>query len=102
MKTTATGEITCECRVKIERAGPFEQLFIGLNAGSRARAGHPEVKYQSAPASWEWNDGSKFNATQLAMAPNGTENIMLQLVKANAAVSTGKMQGMKHIQRVAT
>ena len=53
-------------------------------------------------ASWEWNDGSKFNATQLAIAPNGTGNILLQLVKANAAVGTGKMQGMNHIQRVAT
>jgi len=34
-------------------------------------------------------DGSKLTATQVAVAPNGTGNIPLQLVKANPAMSGG-------------
>ena len=39
---------------------------------------------------------------QVAVAPNGTGNIPLQLVKANPAMGAGAMQGVAYIQRVAT
>ena len=102
METTATGEITCECRVKKDRAFPSEWLFIGPGTGLRDRAGHPVGKYHGPPATWESNDGSKVAAAQLAVAPNGTGNIPRQLVKANADMGTGKMQGVSPIRRVAT
>ena len=39
---------------------------------------------------------------RLAVAPNGTGNIPLQLVKANPASGDGAMQGVSYIQRLAT
>ena len=57
-------------------------------------------RYFGPPATWETMDGSKVTGVQLAVAPSGTGNIPLQLVKANAG--TGSMQGVTHIQRVAT
>jgi hypothetical protein len=47
-------------------------------------------------------DGSKITGTQLAVAPGGSGNIPLQLVKANPAMGMGAMQGVTYIQRVAT
>jgi hypothetical protein len=38
----------------------------------------------------------------VAVAPNGTANIPLQLVKANPATGMGSLQGVSYIQRVNT
>ena len=59
-------------------------------------------KYYGPPATWESMDGSKLTATQVAVAPAGSGNIPLQLVKANPAMGSGAMSGVTHIQRVAT
>ena len=53
-------------------------------------------------ATWESADGSKVTGTQQAVAPGGSGNISLQLVKANPASGPGAMQGVSYIQRVAT
>ena len=66
------------------------------------RGGKAIGKYFGPPATWESNDGSKITATQLAVAPGGSGNIPLQLVKANPAMGNGAMSGVTFIQRVAT
>ncbi|AEG93796.1 DUF3455 domain-containing protein [Ramlibacter tataouinensis] len=102
METVGVGEITYECRAKAGAAGQFEWVFAGPDAKLMDRAGKQVGKYYGPPATWESMDGSKLTATQVAVAPNATGNIPLQLVKANPATGTGAMSGTTYIQRVAT
>lgn len=102
METVGAGDITYECRAKKDAASQFEWGFVGPDARLADRAGKPVGKYYGPPATWESLDGSKVTATQLAVAPNSTGNLPLQLVKANPALGSGAMQGITYIQRVAT
>jgi hypothetical protein len=102
METVGIGQITYECRAKKDMAAEHEWVFVGPDAKLKTRGGNVIGKYWGPPATWENNDGSKVTATQLAVAPAGTGNIPLQLVKANPASGMGAMQGVTYIQRVAT
>ncbi|AVS75032.1 DUF3455 domain-containing protein [Paracidovorax cattleyae] len=102
LETVGKGEITYECRAKKDMAGDFEWVFVGPDAKLWDRKGAMVGRYWGPPATWETSDGSKVTATQLAVAPAGTGNIPLQLVKANPATGMGAMQGVAYIQRVAT
>jgi len=101
-ETAAAGDITYECRVKKDMADEFEWVFVGPNAGLKDRRGEQLGKYYGPPATWDFNDGSKISGAQLAVSPNGKGNIPLQLVKANQAMGSGMVDGISHIQRVAT
>ncbi len=102
METVGVGEITYECRDKKDAAGQFEWVFVGPDAALNERGGKQIGKYFGPPATWESVDGSKVTATQVAVAPAGTGNIPLQLVKANPSTGNGAMTGVTFIQRVAT
>ena len=102
METVGVGQITYECRAKASMAGQFEWVFVGPDAKLLDRGGRQVGKYYGPPATWEASDGSKFTATQLAVAPGGDGNIPLQLVKANPAMGMGAMSGVTYTQRVAT
>jgi ABC-type Fe3+-hydroxamate transport system substrate-binding protein len=102
METVGVGQITYECKAKANMPGQFEWVFGGPDAKLMDRAGKQVGKYYGPPATWEANDGSKFTATQVAVAPAGDGNIPLQLVKANPAMGTGAMTGVTYTQRVAT
>jgi len=102
METVGAGDITYECRVKANMPGQHEWVFVGPEAKLMDRMGAQVGKYYGPPATWESMDGSKITATQVAVAPNGTDNIPYQLVKANPATGMGKMQGVSYIQRIAT
>ena len=102
METVGVGQITYECRAKKDMAGQFEWVFAGPDARLLDRGGRQVGRYYGPPATWESLDGSKLTATQLAVAPGGSGNIPLQLVRANPAMGAGAMQGVTYIQRVAT
>jgi hypothetical protein len=105
METVGAGDITYECRAKPAAGampGEFEWVFVGPVAALNDRSGRQVGKYYGPPATWESMDGSRLTATQLAVAPAGSGNIPLQLVKANPAMGAGAMNGVTHIQRVAT
>ncbi len=102
METVGVGSITYECRAKAEAAAGHEWVFVGPDAQLMARDGQTVGRYFGPPATWESRDGSKLTATQVAVAPNGTGNIPLQLVRANPATGAGAMQGVSFIQRVDT
>ena len=102
METVGAGDITYECRAKKDMASEFEWVFVGPDAKLWDRKGAQVGRYWGPPATWENQDGSKVTATQVAVAPAGTGNIPLQLVKANPAMGMGAMQGVSYIQRVAT
>lgn len=105
MLAVGTGELTYECREKKDIAGAFEWGVVGPVAALKTRSGEVVGKYYAGPT-WESVDGSKVTGKQLAVAPNGTGNIPLQLVKTDPAVPSingmGAMQGISHIQRLQT
>ena len=102
METVGVGEITYQCSPKKDMAGQFEWAFVGPDARLNDRSGKQVGKYYGPPATWESMDGSRLTATQVAVAPNGTDNIPMQLVKANPATGRGAMSGITYIQRVDT
>ena len=104
LETMGAGEITYECRAKKDMAGAFEWVFVGPEARLMNRRGKAVGRYYGPPATWESNDGSRITGAQLAIAPGGEGNIPLQLVKANPAMGMGMgaMQGVSHVQRLAT
>ncbi len=102
METVGVGEITYECRAKKDMAGAFEWVFVGPEARLMDRSGKDVGRYSGPPATRESKDGTRITGTQLAVAPGGEGNIPLQLVKANPAMGMGAMQGVSHIQRLAT
>jgi hypothetical protein len=102
LETVGVGQITYECKAKANMPGQFEWVFGGPDAKLMDRAGKQVGKYYGPPATWEAMDGSKFTATQVAVAPAGDGNIPLQLVKANPAMGMGAMTGVTYTQRVAT
>ena len=102
METVGTGDLTYECRARAAMPGQHEWVFVGPDAKLWDRGGKQVGKYYGPPATWENMDGSKVTATQLAVAPNGSGNIPLQLVKANPAMGSGMMTGTTYIQRVMT
>lgn len=102
LETVGAGDITYECRAKAAMPGQFEWVFVGPDAKLMDRAGKQVGTYVGPPATWAHMDGSKVTATQVAVAPNGPDNIPHQLVKANPAMGMGAMQGVTYIQRVAT
>ena len=102
METVGVGEIAYQCREKPGAAGQYEWVFVGPKATLNDRRGTAVGSYYGPPATWQSKDGSKLTATQLAVAPAGSGNIPLQLVKANPAMGQGAMAGVTFIQRVAT
>jgi hypothetical protein len=102
METVGAGEITYECRAKAGMPGQFEWFFAGPDARLMDRSGKPVGRYFGPPATWQNLDGSSVTATQVAIAPAAPGSIPMQLVKANAAMGSGAMNGTTYIQRVAT
>nr|WP_249937335.1 DUF3455 domain-containing protein [Roseateles sp. DAIF2] len=102
METVGVGRIAYECRARKDMAGQFEWAFVGPEATLTDRRRQTVGKYYGPPATWESSDGSKLTGTQVAVAPAMAGSIPLQLVKANPAMGAGAMQGVSHIQRVAT
>lgn len=102
METTGVGKISYECREKKDMPGQFDWVFVGPDATLMDRKQQTVGRYYGPPATWESRDGSKITGTQLAVSPATPGSIPLQLVKANPAMGAGAMQGVSHIQRVAT
>lgn len=102
LETIGAGLITYECQEKKDAVGKFEWVFAGPDATLSDRHGKAIGEYYGPPATWESADGSKVTATQVAVSPNGSSNIPLQLVKANPAEGEGAMQGVTYIQRLKT
>ncbi|MDR6713766.1 hypothetical protein J2W83_003381 [Pseudomonas hunanensis] len=102
METVGVGEVTYECRDKVDAAGQTEWTFVGPKAVLNDRKGTQVGSYFGPPATWQAKDGSKVTGTQLAVAPANKGDLPYQLVKANPADGKGAMQGVSYIQRVAT
>ncbi|WP_433887032.1 DUF3455 domain-containing protein [Pseudomonas vranovensis] len=101
LETVGVGEITYECRAKVDSPEQTEWVFVGPKAVLNDRSGKAIGSYFGPPATWQASDGSKVTGTQLAVAPSSPGNLPYQLVKANPAEGQGAMTGVTYIQRVA-
>lgn len=100
--STRDGRITYECREKADMAGQYAWAFVGPVATLTNGSGKAVGKYFGPPTTWESNDGSKIGGKQVAVAPNATGNIPLQLVKTEGAMGSGAMSNVTYIQRLKT
>lgn len=100
--STSGGQITYECREKKDTAGQYEWAFVGPMATLNDGSGKAVGKYFGPPTTWQSNDGSKIGGKQVAVAPNATGNIPLQLVKTEGAAGSGSMANVTYIQRLKT
>jgi len=99
---TSAGQITYECREKSDMAGQYAWAFVGPTATLTDGSGKAVGKYFGPPTTWQSNDGSKIGGKQVAVAPNASGNIPLQLVKTEGAVGSGAMSSVTYIQRLKT
>jgi hypothetical protein len=99
---TSGGQITYECREKSDAAGQYAWAFVGPVATLNDAGGKAVGKYFGPPTTWQSNDGSTIGGKQVAVAPNATGNIPLQLVKTEGATGSGAMSKVTHIQRLKT
>lgn len=99
---TQDGRITYECREKSDMAGQYAWAFVGPVATLTNGSGKAVGKYFGPPTTWQSTDGSKIGGKQLAVAPNASGNIPLQLVKTEGAMGSGAMSNVTYIQRLKT
>lgn len=95
------GEITYICKEKADQAGAYGWVFGAPDAKLYDKDDKVIGKYYGGPT-WEANDGSKVTGKQLAVAPNGSGNIPLQLVQTEPATGSGVLEGTTYIQRLNT
>lgn len=100
LETVGIGTIIYMCETRED--GTQGWVFKGPHAVLNDREGSQIGSYYGPPATWESLDGSKLTATELAVAPNGDDNIPLQLVEADPAEGDGAMSGVSYIQRLDT
>ena len=101
MMATGVGDLSYECREKKDMAGQYEWVFVGPVANLMSSDRKTVGKYYAGPT-WESTDGSKITGKQVAVAPGGSGNIPLQLVKTDPAMGAGAMNGVTYIQRINT
>jgi len=58
METTGVGEITYECKAKVNSTTEMEWTFVGPKAVFKDRTGKQVGTYFDPPATWEAKDGS--------------------------------------------
>jgi Protein of unknown function (DUF3455) len=99
--TTGVGELTYECRARSDDASQFAWAFVAPVATLYGKDRQVLGKYYAGPT-WEHKDGSRITGKQVAVSPATPGSIPLQLVKADAPVGAGALQGVTHIQRLNT
>ncbi|MDB5966549.1 MAG: hypothetical protein JWQ72_3049 [Polaromonas sp.] len=103
LETTATGNLTYECRANTPTAGTLGWVLASPSANLYDREGRQVGTYSGPPATWTAADGSSVTGTQVAISPVvGAIHIPLQLSKGTPAATPGVMSNITYIQRVNT
>ena len=102
LETRAEGQITYECSKEKDPLTTYKWTMTGPKADLRNTKGEKIGDYSGPPARWSHKDGSFITGSQVAVSPNGSKNIPLQLVKADVAGGQGALTGVSYVQRVNT
>ena len=96
------GQIQYQCRIKAGTDNQASWFFVGPDARMLNRDGKDLGRYFGPPATWDGADGGSVLGMQLAVAPNGADNIPLQLLKTSSTRGAGILTSTSFIQRVKT
>ncbi|MES2360274.1 MAG: DUF3455 domain-containing protein [Pseudomonadota bacterium] len=103
LETTASGNLTYECRANTPTAGTMGWVLLSPTANLYDRAGKQVGTYSGPPATWTLIDGSSVTGTQVAIEPVvGSIHIPLQLSTGTPGGTPGVLQNVTYIQRVNT
>ncbi|WP_421955925.1 DUF3455 domain-containing protein [Polaromonas sp.] len=103
LETTATGNLTYECRANTPAAGSIGWVLVSPSANLYDRDGKQVGTYSGPPATWTMMDGSSVTGTQVAIEPVvGGIHIPLQLSAGTPGPAPGMLQNITYIQRVNT
>lgn len=103
LETTASGNLTYECRANIPTAGTIGWALVSPSANLYDRDGKQVGIYSGPPATWTATDGSTVVGTQIAIEPVvGAIHIPLQLSSGMSGDAPGILRNVTYIQRVNT
>ena len=102
LETKASGTIEYQCSKEKDPLTTYKWTMAGPKAELSSRGGEKIGDYSGPPARWAHKDGSFVTGSQVAVSPNGSKNIPLQLVKADVAGGQGALTGVSYVQRVNT
>ena len=103
LETTASGNLTYECRANTPAVGTIGWALVSPSANLYDRDGRQVGIYSGPPATWTATDGSTVVGTQIAIEPVvGAIHIPLQLSSGMSGDAPGILRNVTYIQRVNT
>lgn len=102
LETKASGTIEYQCSKEKDPLTTYKWSMVGPKAELTDRSGDKVGDYSGPPARWAHKDGSFVTGSQVAVSPNGSKNIPLQLVKADVSGGLGALTAISYVQRVNT
>ena len=102
LETKASGTIEYQCSKEKDPLTTYKWSMVGPKAELSNEGGEKVGDYSGPPARWGHKDGSFVTGSQVAVSPNGSKNIPLQLVKADVSGGLGALTAISYIQRVKT
>ena len=102
LETKASGIIEYQCSKEKDPLTTYKWTMVGPKAELTDKGGEKVGDYSGPPARWAHKDGSFVTGSQVAVSPNGSKNIPLQLVKADVAGGQGALTAVSYVQRVNT
>lgn len=102
LETKASGTIEYQCSKEKDPLTTYKWIMAGPKAELTKGSGEKVGDYSGPPARWSHIDGSFVTGSQVAVSPNGSNNIPLQLVKADVSGGLGALTAISYVQRVNT
>lgn len=102
LETNASGTIEYQCSKEKDPLTTYKWIITGPTATLTNKEGEKIGDYTGPPARWAHEDGSFVTGSQVAVSPNGSKNIPMQLVKADVAGGQGVLTTVSYVQRVNT
>lgn len=102
LETKASGTIEYQCSKEKDPLTTYKWTVAGPKAELADTYGEKIGEYSGPPARWAHKDGSFVTGSQVAISPNGSKNIPMQLVKTDVAGGQGVLTTVSYVQRVNT
>lgn len=102
LETKASGTIEYRCSKAQDPLTTYKWVMVGPQADLSDQGGEKIGDYSGPPARWTHKDGSFVTGSQVAVSPNSSKNIPLQLVKTDVSGGLGALTAISYVQRVNT
>jgi hypothetical protein len=102
LETKASGTIEYRCSKEQDPLTTYKWVIVGPRADLSSQSDEKIGEYSGPPARWTHKDGSFVTGSQVAVSPNSSKNIPLQLVKTDVSGGLGALTAISYVQRVNT